>query len=201
MTGQPYNRCPRSLAKAAEKYLKSTGIGDTAYFGPEAEFFIFDSVRFDTGMNKAFYYIEQAEGPYNSGTDYESGNLGHRPPIKGGYFPVPPVDSFQDIRSEMLAVMGDMGIEPEKHHHEVAPSQHELGFKFKTLTKCGDAMQIYKYVIHQVAASYGKTATFMPKPIYGDNGSGMHVHQSIWKEKKPLLSSSMPRRSTRLPTP
>ena len=190
LTGQPYNRCPRSIAKAAEKHLMATGVGDTAFFGPEAEFFIFDDVRYDTQMNKAFYHIESAEGPYNSGTEYEAGNSGHRPPIKGGYFPVPPVDAFQDIRSEMLAVMGDMGIEPEKHHHEVAPSQHELGFKFKTLTKCGDAMQIYKYVIHQVAASYGKTATFMPKPIYGDNGSGMHVHQSIWKEGKPLFAGS-----------
>jgi len=191
VTGQPYNRCPRSLAKAAEKYLKSTGIGDTAYFGPEAEFFIFDSVRFDTGMNKGYYFIESAEGPYNSGTEYESGNLGHRPPIKGGYFPVPPVDAYQDIRSEMLAVMGDMGIQPEKHHHEVAPSQHELGFKFTTLTRCGDAMQIYKYVIHQVAASYGKTATFMPKPVFGDNGSGMHCHQSLWKDGKPLFAGNL----------
>ncbi|HYK80993.1 MAG TPA: type I glutamate--ammonia ligase [Micropepsaceae bacterium] len=190
LTGQPYNRCPRSIAKAAEKYLQSTGVGDTAFFGPEAEFFIFDEVRFDAAMNKGFYFIESKEGPYNSGTDYEDGNSGHRPPVKGGYFPVPPVDSAQDIRSEMLAVMGDMGIQPEKHHHEVAPSQHELGFKFNTLTKCGDYMQIYKYVIHQVAASYGKTATFMPKPIYGDNGSGMHVHQSIWKEGKPLFAGS-----------
>jgi len=190
LTGQPYNRCPRSIAKAAEKYVKTSGVGDTAYFGPEAEFFVFDSVRFDTGMNKAFYYIDSTEGPYNSGTDYESGNRGHRPPAKGGYFPVPPIDSLQDMRSEMLGVMGEMGIEPEKHHHEVAASQHELGIKFTTLTRCGDAMQIYKYVIHQVAESYGKTATFMPKPIYGDNGSGMHVHQSIWKDGKPLFAGS-----------
>ena len=190
LTGQPYNRCPRSIAKAAEKFLKTTGTGDTAYFGPEAEFFVFDSVRFETGMNKAYYYIDSSEGPYNSGTDYESGNRGHRPPAKGGYFPVPPMDSLQDMRSEMLGVMGEMGIEPEKHHHEVAASQHELGIKFTTLTRCGDAMQIYKYVIHQVAESYGKTATFMPKPIYGDNGSGMHVHQSIWKDGKPLFAGS-----------
>src|SRR6266567_840619 len=189
-TGQRYNRCPRSIAKAAEKYTASAGVGDTVYFGPEAEFFIFDDVRFDTQMNKAFYYIDSAEGAYNTGTEYEQGNLGHRPPVKGGYFPVPPVDSAQDIRSEMLAIMGDMGIQPEKHHHEVATAQHELGFKFNTLTKCGDNMQIYKYVIHQVAQSYGKTATFMPKPIYGDNGSGMHVHQSIWKEGKPLFAGS-----------
>ena len=149
-----------------------------------------DNVRFETGMNKAFYYVDSVGGPYNSGTEYEGGNLGHRPAVKGGYFPVPPVDGYQDIRSEMLAVMGDLGIEPEKHHHEVAGSQHELGFKFKTLTRGGDAMQIYKYVIHQVAASYGKTATFMPKPIYGDNGSGMHVHQSIWKDGKPLFAGN-----------
>jgi glutamine synthetase len=189
-TGQRYGRCPRSIAKAAEKYLQSSGIGDTCYFGPEAEFFIFDDVRFETGINRGFYYIDSMEGSYNTGTEYESGNQGHRPAVKGGYFPVPPVDSAQDIRSEMLAIMGDMGIEPEKHHHEVASSQHELGIKFKPLTRGGDAMQIYKYVIHQVAAAYGKTATFMPKPVYGDNGSGMHVHQSVWKGGKPLFAGS-----------
>ena len=189
-TGQPYQRCPRSIAKAAEKYLASSGVGDTAYFGPEAEFFIFDDVRYGTGLNEGYYFLDSVEGPYNTGRKYETGNLGHRPAIKGGYFPVPPVDSAQDMRSEMLAVMGDMGIEPEKHHHEVASSQHELGFKFKTLTRTADAMQIYKYVIHQVAAAYGKTATFMPKPVYGDNGSGMHVHQSIWKGGKPLFAGS-----------
>ena len=190
VTGAPYNRCPRSIAGLAEKYLLSTGIGDTAFFGPEAEFFIFDDVRYETAMNKAFYYVDAVEAPYNSGTEYESGNLGHRPPIKGGYFPVPPVDSAQDIRSEMLAVMGEMGIEPEKHHHEVAPAQHELGIKFKPLVRAADALQIYKYVVHQVSAAYGKTATFMPKPVYGDNGSGMHVHQSIWKGGKPLFAGS-----------
>jgi glutamine synthetase len=189
-TGQRYGRCPRSIAKAAEAFVNSSGVGDTTYFGPEAEFFIFDDVRFDTQMNKAFYYIDSVEGAYNTGTEYESGNLGHRPAVKGGYFPVPPVDSAQDMRSEMLAIMGDMGIQPEKHHHEVATAQHELGFKYNTLTKCGDYMQIYKYVIHQVAAAYGKTATFMPKPVYGDNGSGMHVHQSIWKSGKPLFAGS-----------
>jgi len=190
MTGQRYGRCPRSIAKAAEQYLISSGIGDTAYFGPEAEFFIFDDVRFEVSMNKCFYQIDQMEGAYNSGTEYEAGNLGHRPAVKGGYFPVPPVDAFQDIRGEMLSIMGDMGINPEKHHHEVAGSQHELGCKFNTLTKCGDAMQIYKYVVHQVSAAYGKTATFMPKPIAGDNGSGMHVHQSLWKGGKPLFAGS-----------
>jgi glutamine synthetase len=190
LTGQPYNRDPRSIALAAEKYLSSTGIGDTAFFGPEAEFFIFDDVRFDVGMNKGYYYLDAMEGAYNTGTEYEAGNPGHRPQVKGGYFPVPPVDTAQDIRSEMLAVMGEMGIHPEKHHHEVATAQHELGFKFNTLTKCGDNMQIYKYVIHQVAAAYGKSATFMPKPIYGDNGSGMHVHQSIWKGGQPLFAGN-----------
>jgi len=189
-TGQRYGRCPRSMAKAAEKYMASSGVGDTAYFGPEAEFFIFDDVRFGTEMNKGFYFIDSAEGSYNTGKEMDGGNLGHRPGVKGGYFPVPPVDSAQDIRGEMLAIMGEMGIQPEKHHHEVASSQHELGFKFNTLTKCGDNMQLYKYIVHQVAASYGKTATFMPKPIVGDNGSGMHVHQSIWKSGKPLFAGS-----------
>jgi glutamine synthetase len=154
-THQPYGRCPRSIAKSAENYMKSLGIGDTAMFGPEAEFFIFDDVRHTVGMNKCSVEIDSAEGPYNTGKEYDQGNLGHRPPVKGGYFPVPPVDSCQDIRSEMLSIMGDMGIEPEKHHHEVAPSQHELGFKYSTLVKTGDRMQIYKYVIHQVAAAYG----------------------------------------------
>src|SRR5262252_1447471 len=189
-TGQRYARCPRSIAKAAEKYVNASGVGDTTFFGPEAEFFIFDDVRFDVKMNGGFYAIDSMEGAYNTGTEYEQGNLGHRPAVKGGYFPVPPVDSAQDIRGEMLAIMGEMGIKPEKHHHEVATAQHELGFKFNTLTKCGDNMQIYKYVIHQVAAAYGKTATFMPKPVYGDNGSGMHVHQSIWKNGKPLFAGS-----------
>jgi glutamine synthetase len=189
-TGQPYGRCPRSIAKAAEKYADSSGVGDTVYFGPEAEFFVFDDVRFGQEMNKGFYYLDSIEGPYNTGREYEAGNLGHRPPVKGGYFPVPPVDSLQDMRGEMLAIMGELGIEPEKHHHEVASAQHELGMKFKTLTKTGDAMQVYKYVVHQVAAAYGKTATFMPKPVYGDNGSGMHVHQSIWKAGKPLFAGS-----------
>ena len=189
-TGQPYNRCPRSIAKAAEKYVNASGIGDTTYFGPEAEFFLFDDVRFDVKANTAFYHVDSVDSEHNSGTKYETGNLGHRAGVKGGYFPVPPVDAAQDIRSEMLAIMGDMGIEPEKHHHEVASAQHELGFKFNTLTKCGDNMQIYKYVVHQVAAAYGKSATFMPKPISGDNGSGMHVHQSIWKAGKPLFAGS-----------
>ncbi|MEM9170929.1 MAG: type I glutamate--ammonia ligase [Pseudomonadota bacterium] len=187
-TGQPYARDPRTTAKAAEAYLASTGIGDTAYFGPEAEFFVFDDVRWSTEQNNTGFAIDSTEGPYNSSTDYEMGNLGHRPGPKGGYFPVPPVDSGQDMRSEMLSVMTQLGLEPEKHHHEVAPSQHELGFKFGTLTRCADKMQLYKYVVHQVAAGYGKSATFMPKPVYGDNGSGMHVHQSIWANGKPAFA-------------
>ena len=190
MTGQPYNRDPRSTAKKAEAYLRATGIGDTAYFGPEAEFFVFDDVRFNVDMNKTGFEIDSIEGPYNTGTVYEMGNLGHRPRIKGGYFPVPPVDSTQDLRSEMLSSMAEMGIKVEKHHHEVAPAQHELGMKFSTLVAMADQMQIYKYCIHQVAAAYGKTATFMPKPLYGDNGSGMHVHQSVWKTGKPLFAGS-----------
>jgi glutamine synthetase len=189
-SGQPYNRDPRSIARLAEQYLISTGIGDSATFGPEPEFFIFDDVRFDTSMNGAFYSVDAMEGAYNTGTEYEGGNLGHRPQVKGGYFPVPPIDSAQDIRSEMLAVMGEIGIEPEKHHHEVGTAQHELGIKYKPVVQAADALQAYKYVIHQVAAAYGKTATFMPKPVYGDNGTGMHVHQSIWKDGKPVFAGS-----------
>ena len=190
LSGEAYARDPRSTAKKAEAYLKSSGVGDTCYFGPEAEFFVFDDVRFTVQMNKVSYQFDSAEGAYNTDTEYEMGNLGHRPKIKGGYFPVPPVDSAQDLRGEMLATMAEMGLDVEKHHHEVATSQHELGMKFGTLTKMADEMQIYKYVVHQVAAAYGKTATFMPKPMYGDNGSGMHVHQSIWKAGKPLFAGS-----------
>jgi glutamine synthetase len=187
-SGESYGRCPRSIAKKAETYVKSSGVGDVCYFGPEAEFFVFDDVRWSTAQNLTSYEVDSIEGPYNSNSQYEGGNPGHRPGPKGGYFPVPPIDSLQDMRSEMLAIMGDLGMNPEKHHHEVAPSQHELGLKFNTLVKMGDNMQLYKYVIHQVAAAYGKTATFMAKPIVGDNGSGMHVHQSIWKGGKPLFA-------------
>ena len=189
-TGIAYNRDPRSTAKAAIEYMASQGIGDTAFFGPEAEFFVFDDVKFDVQMNRGYYEVDSSEGPYNTARDYEEGNLGHRPGVKGGYFPVPPVDSEQDLRSEMLAVMEEMGVEVEKHHHEVAPSQHELGMKFGTLIETADSLQTYKYVVHQVAASYGKTATFMPKPVAGDNGSGMHVHQSIWKNNEPMFAGS-----------
>lgn len=186
--GTPYNRDPRGTAKRAETYMKSVGVGDTAYFGPEAEFFIFDDVKWSTDQNNTGYSFDSTELPANTSRDYEMGNMGHRPGPKGGYFPVPPVDSEQDLRSEMLAVMGDIGIEPEKHHHEVAPAQHELGMKFSTLTTMGDRLQLYKYVVHNVAHAYGKSATFMPKPYFNDNGTGMHVHQSIWKDGKPVFA-------------
>jgi glutamine synthetase len=190
LTGQNYARDPRSVAKNAEAYLKTTGIADTMYVGPEAEFFVFDDVRYDLQMNGAFYEVSSEEGPYLSGRKMEEGNHGHRPPVKGGYFPVPPLDASSDLRAEMLTVIADMGVEVEKHHHEVAPSQHELGIKFDHLVKCADNMQIYKYVVHNVAHSYGKSATFMPKPIKGDNGSGMHVHNSLWKNGQPLFAGN-----------
>jgi glutamine synthetase len=190
LTGQNYARDPRSVAKNAEAYLKSSGIADTMYVGPEAEFFVFDDVRYDVQMQGAFYSLSSEEGPYLSGKKMEEGNHGHRPGIKGGYFPVPPLDSAADLRAEMLTVMADMGVDVEKHHHEVAPSQHELGIKFNSLVKCADNMQIYKYVVHNVAHSYGKTATFMPKPVKGDNGSGMHVHNSLWKGGQPLFAGN-----------
>lgn len=189
-TGEGYGRDPRTTAKRAEAYLAYTGIGDTAFFGPEAEFFMFDDVRIGTGSHNSFYKLDDVEAPHNAGAELEGGNMAHRPPVKGGYFPVMPVDSGQDIRGEMLSVMREMGLETEKHHHEVAPSQHELGTKFNTMVKTADGMQIYKYVIHQVAHQWGKTATFMPKPVSGDNGSGMHTHMSIWKDGKPTFAGS-----------
>jgi len=192
VSGAGYERDPRSTALKAEEYLKQTGIGDTIYFGPEAEFFIFDDVRFGTDPYNTGFVVDSSELPSNSDTDYrtldEGANLGHRPRMKGGYFPVAPVDSCQDIRSEMLSVMGEMGVTVEKHHHEVAAAQHELGIKFSTLTKIADHLQIYKYAVHNVAHSYGKSATFMPKPVYGDNGTGMHCHQSIWKDGENVMS-------------
>ena len=183
-----YNRDPRMMAKKAENFLKSSGVGDTAFFGPEAEFFVFDDVRWNTDPNNTGYSFDDRELPFNTGKQYEGGNMGHRPGPKGGYFPVPPIDSLQDMRSEMLTLMAELGLQPEKHHHEVAPAQHELGMKFNTLVQMADNMQLYKYIVHNVAHSYGKTATFMPKPYYKDNGSGMHVHQSIWKDGKPLFA-------------
>ena len=190
-TGKGYDRDPRSLAHRAEAYLKSSGVGDTAYFGPEPEFFIFDAVTWGNDMQGAFFKIKSEEAPWSSSLDYEAGNLGHRPGLKGGYFPVPPVDSFQDMRSEMCLLLEQQGVEVEVHHHEVAaPGQCEIGTKFSTLVKRADWLQIMKYTIWNVAASYGKTATFMPKPVVGDNGSGMHVHQSVWKDGKNLFAGN-----------
>jgi glutamine synthetase len=187
-TGEPYGRDPRSIAKKAEAFVKSSKIGDAVYFGPEAEFFVFDDVRFAAEPYNTGFKLDSIELPTNMDTAYDSGNLGHRIRTKGGYFPVPPQDSAQDMRGEMLAAMAAMGAIVEKHHHEVASAQHELGLKFGPLTIMADHLQVYKYCIHQVAQSYGKTATFMPKPVYGDNGSGMHCHQSIWKGGKPIFA-------------
>ncbi len=187
-TDTPYERCPRSAAKRALAHLNATGVADTAYFGPEAEFFVFDDVRFKTDQQHTGYEIDSMEGPYNSDAEYDGGNQAHRPGPKGGYFPVPPVDAGQDLRSEMLSVMTELGLQPEKHHHEVAPSQHELGMRFAPLVQMADNMQLYKYIVHMVAAAYGKTATFMPKPVWNDNGTGMHVHQSLWKGDTPLFA-------------
>lgn len=187
-TGKNYDRDPRSIAGAAEAYAKSTGVADAIYFGPEAEFFIFDDVKINVDMNHVSYRVDSEEGPYNRGTDYDGGNMGHRPGVKGGYFPEAPVDSSADIRSEMVSVLRTLGVPVEKHHHEVAPSQCELGIKFSTLKDCADNMQLYKHTVHNVAHAYGKSATFLPKPIYGDNGSGMHCHQSLFKGGKPLFA-------------
>ncbi len=178
-----YERDPRSLSKRSEAYLKSTGIGDTAYFGPEPEFFIFDSVRYKSDMSGAMYEIESEEAAWMSDTEFEGGNIGHRPGIKGGYFPVPPVDSFMDIRNSMCSAMEAMGLQVDVHHHEEGPAgQAEIGVRFNSLLKKADEIQIYKYCVHNVAHAYGKTATFMPKPLVGDNGNGMHCHQSIFKD-------------------
>ena len=187
-TGEAYDRDPRGTAEKAEAYLKSTGIGDTSYFGPEAEFFLFDDVRFQVGINKVSYEVDAIDASWNTDTDYEMGNTGHRPGVTGGYFPVNPIDDGQDIRSEMLSTMKRMGMHVDKHHHEVASCQHELGLIFGTLTREADDLQKYKYVVHNVAQAYGKSATFMPKPIAGDNGSGMHVNMSIWKGGKPIFA-------------
>ena len=188
-TMQGYVRDPRSLARRAEAYLKSTGIANTAYFGPENEFFVFDDIRWGVEMSGAFYEIDSSEAGWNSKKVYQDGNFGHRPGVKGGYFPVPPVDSLHDIRSTMCLALHDMGIETEVHHHEVATAgQCEIGVKFGSLVRKGDEVQILKYVVHNVAHGFGKTATFMPKPVVGDNGSGMHVHMSLAKDGVNLFS-------------
>ncbi len=189
-TMQSYGRDPRSVAKRAEAYLAYTGLGDTAYFGPELEFFVFDDARFRTAGNYSFHQLDSEELPVNSDKLYQAGNMGHRPATKGGYFPVQPVDSLADLRGEMLSTLKVVGVEPVLHHHEVAPAQCELGVMFSTLVGTADNVQKYKYVVHNVAHSYGKSVTFMPKPISGDNGSGMHTHQSIWKAGKPLFAGN-----------
>lgn len=189
--GKGYDRDPRSIAKRGEAYLKSTGLADTAYFGPEPEFFIFDSVTWDISMAGSNVKIRSEESSWAAGEELEGGNMAHRPAIKGGYFPVPPVDSLQDIRSAMCLALEEMGVEVEVHHHEVAGAgQCEIGTKFNTLVKRADWTQVLKYAVHNVAHAYGKTATFMPKPVVGDNGSGMHVHQSLWKGDANLFSGN-----------
>ena len=188
-TMQGYERDPRSLAKRAEAYLKSTGIADQAFFGPENEFFVFDDVRWSVDMNGCSYAVDSAEGHWQSGKVIPEGNIGHRPGVKGGYFPVPPVDSLHDIRSAMCLALEEMGLAVEVHHHEVATAgQCEIGIKFGTLVQKADQVMMLKYVVHNVAHSYGKTATFMPKPLVGDNGNGMHVHQSLAKDGKNLFT-------------
>ncbi len=190
ITKEAYSRDPRNIAQKAEAFLKSTGIGDVAYFGPEPEFFIFDDIRFSQGSNHGFYYIDSEEGAWNTGKE-EMPNLGYKPRHKEGYFPVPPTDSQEDIRSEMCMIMEQVGIKVERQHHEVATAgQAEIDMRFDSLVKMGDKLMWFKYIVKNVAKRWKKTVTFMPKPIFGDNGSGMHVHQSIWKGGKPLFAGN-----------
>ncbi len=189
ITREPYGRCPRSLARRAVAYLKSTGVADTAYFGPEAEFFVFDAIRYSESQNQAMYEIESGEGAWNTGRDEPGGNKGYKPRYKGGYFPTAPVDTLTDLRTVMVMTMQAVGIEIETHHHEVATAgQCEIDMKFDSLVKMADQVMWYKHIVKNVAKQHGKTATFMPKPLYGDNGSGMHTHQSLWKAEKPLFA-------------
>jgi len=190
ITREPYSRDPRNIAKKANAYLKSSGVGDTVYFGPELEFFILDDVRYDQTANSGYYFIDSVEGIWNSGAD-ENPNLGYKPRHKEGYFPTPPTDSYQDMRSEMVTTLESLGISIEAHHHEVATAgQAEIDMRYAPLIQMGDQMMWYKYVCRNVAKRYGKTVTFMPKPLFDDNGSGMHVHQSIWKKNKPLFAGN-----------
>jgi glutamine synthetase len=187
-TDEPYSRDPRNVAAKAEAHLKATGLADTAYFGPEAEFYVFDDVRFETKQNAGYYYIDSIEGAWNSGRQEEGGNRGYKPRYKGGYFPVPPVDHYADLRDQMSKTLGSVGVEVERAHHEVGTAgQAEINYRFDTLTHSADKLMLFKYVIKNVAWAAGKTATFMPKPLFGDNGSGMHCHQSLWKDGSPLF--------------
>jgi glutamine synthetase len=188
LTGEPYSRDPRNIARKAEEYLRGSGIGDTAFFGPEAEFYIFDSVRFETGPQEGYYHIDSVEGAWNTGRDEPGGNLGYKPRYKGGYFPVPPMDHYTDLRSEMVSALIACGIQVEMQHHEVGTAgQAEIDIRFDSLLHMADKLMLYKYVVKSVARAAGKTVTFMPKPLFGDNGSGMHCHQSIWKDGAPLF--------------
>jgi glutamine synthetase len=188
LTGAPYSRDPRNVARKAEEYLKGTGIADTAFFGPEAEFYLFDSARFNSAPNESFYHIDSVEGAWNTGREEDGGNLAYKPKYKGGYFPVPPNDHFADLRSEMVANLAKVGIVTELHHHEVGTAgQSEIGVKFGKLLDVADQTLLFKYVVKSTAREAGKTVTFMPKPVFGDNGNGMHCHQSLWKDGEPLF--------------
>jgi len=188
LTGEAYSRDPRNVAKKAEAYLKSSGVADTAYFGPEAEFYVFDSIRFDTSVNESFYHIDSESGHWNTGREEAGGNLGYKVRYKGGYFPVAPYDHYGDLRDEIVLALQGSGLEVERAHHEVGTAgQAEINYKFSTLLHAGDQMQMFKYIIKNTAWEHGKTATFMPKPLFGDNGSGMHTHQSLWSNGEPLF--------------